>query len=310
MIKYTHGRNHHLFESMKGALSNLKRKDDIMNKKIKLLSFFALVLVGISLMSLNTFAAHKNDYEQIPIYLGGNEIQNSEALLIDSITYVPLRKLAESAYNCKISYNDRTKTATVSYGTTTITVTTGKKYISVNGRYFYGIGAVKNINGSLYVPIRPLARALSLDVKWNASTRSVNLTKASWKLEDAESFYNSDELYWLSRIIEAESGGEVLEGKIAVGNVVLNRVADRRYPNTIYGVIFDFKNGIQFTPALTGTIYNTPSQESIIAAKMCLEGYEIVPGVLFFFNPRIATTNWISKNRPFAMRIGNHDFYY
>ena len=87
-------------------------------------------------------------------------------------------------------------------------------------------------------------------------------------------------------------------------------MADKRYPNTIYGVIFDFKNGIQFTPAYTGTIYNTPSAESIAAAKMCLEGYEIVPGVLFFFNPRIATSNWISKNRPFAARIGLHDFYY
>lgn len=281
-----------------------------MKKHIKLLCFFALVLTGLSIMSIGTFAAQNTAYEEILIYLNGKEIKNAEALLIDSITYVPLRKLAESSYTCKITYSDRTKTATVSYEGNTITVTTGKKYISVNGRYFYGIGATKNINGSLYVPIRPLSRALGLDVKWNESTRSVNLTKASWKLEDAEAYYNSDELYWLSRIIEAESGGEVLEGKIAVGNVVLNRVADKRYPNTIYGVIFDFKNGIQFTPAYTGTIYNTPSQESIIAAKICLEGYEIKPGVLFFFNPRIATTNWISKNRPFAMRIGNHDFYY
>ncbi len=281
-----------------------------MTKKTKFLSFFMLLLIGISLFPINTYAYQSTKYEKIPIYLNGKEIQNSEALLIDSITYVPLRKLAESAYNCKITYNDATKTAKVTFNDTTITVTTGKKYISVNGRYFYGIGAVKNINGSLYVPIRPLARALELDVLWNASTRSVNLTRASWKLEDAESYYNSDEIYWLSRIIEAEAGGESIEGKIAVGNVVLNRVADKRYPNTIYGVIFDFKNGIQFTPAYTGTVYNNPSQESIIAAKMCLEGYEIVPSVLFFFNPRIATTNWISQNRPFAIRIGNHDFYY
>ena len=281
-----------------------------MTRKTKLLSILALVLVGLTLMPLSAFATSTTNYEAIPIYVDGKEIARGEALLIDSITYVPLRRLAESAKDCKISYNDRTKTATVTYGSKTISITTGKRYISVNGRYFYGVGAVKNIGGSLYVPIRPLARALELDVSWNASTRSVNLTRAKWTLKDAESFYNADELYWLSRIIEAEAGGEILEGKIAVGNVVLNRVADKRYPNTIYGVIFDFKNGIQFTPAYTGTIYNKPSSESIIAAKMCLEGYEIVPGVLFFFNPRIATSNWISKNRPFAARIGNHDFYY
>ena len=281
-----------------------------MTKRTKLFSFLAMLMVGLTLMSINAFAAQKADYENIPLHLEGKEIINGEALLIDSITYVPLRRLAETSKDCKISYNDKTKTATVTYGSTTISVTTGKRYISVNGRYFYGIGEIKNVNGSLYVPIRPLARALELEVEWNASTRSVNLKRASWTLVDAENYYNADELYWLSRIIEAEAGGEILEGKIAVGNVVLNRVADKRYPNTIYGVIFDFKNGIQFTPAYTGTVYNTPSSESIIAAKMCLEGYEIVPDVLFFFNPRIATSNWISKNRPFAMRIGQHDFYY
>lgn len=281
-----------------------------MTKRTKLISVLSLLLIALTIMPMSTFATQKTDYEQIPLYLEGKEIINSEALLIDSITYVPLRRLSESAKNCTITYDDRTKTATVKYDGLEITVTTGKRYISVNGRYFYGIGEVKNINGSLYVPIRPLARALHLEVKWNDKTRSVNLTKAKWTLKDAENYYNKDELYWLSRIIEAEAGGEILEGKIAVGNVVLNRVASKQYPNTVYGVIFDFRHGIQFTPAYTGTIYNKPSQESIIAAKMCLEGYEIVPGVMFFFNPRIATSNWISKNRPFAARIGLHDFYY
>jgi len=281
-----------------------------MKKTTKLLSIFVFVIAGMLMLCSQAFAAGERAYESIPLYLEGRMIENSEALLIDSMTYVPLRKLAEASTDCKISYNDRTRTATVTYSGKTVTVGTGKSYISVNGRYFYCIGAVKNVNGSLYVPIRPLARALGLEVKWNDKTRSVNLTRSRSPLLDASEFYKSDEVYWLARIIEAEAGGEVLEGKMAVGNVVLNRVADKRYPNTIYGVIFDFRNGIQFTPAYTGTVYNNPSSESIIAAKMCLEGYEIIDGVLFFFNPRIATTNWISKNRPFAARIGNHDFYY
>ena len=282
-----------------------------MKTKTKILSITAMLLLCFTVLPLNAFAAGDVGYEQIPIYIEGKEIKNANALLIDGTTYVPLRRLAESTQtNPQISYNDKTKTATVKYGDNVISVTTGLRYISVNGRYFYGKAPVKNVNGSLYVPIRPLAKALGFDVEWNAQSRSVTLARESWSVQDAESYYNADELYWLSRIIEAEASGEILEGKIAVGNVVLNRVADKRYPNTIYGVIFDFKNGIQFTPAYTGTIYNTPSQESIIAAKICLEGYEIIPGVLFFFNPRIATSNWISKNRPFAARIGLHDFYY
>jgi len=282
-----------------------------MKAKTKILSITAMLLLCFTLLPLSVFAAEADKYERVPIYIDGKRLEGANALLIDEITYIPLRKLAESTQkDPQISYNDRTKTATVIYGDNKITVTTGLRYISVNGRYFYGKAPVRNVDGSLYVPIRPLAKALGFDVEWNAQTRSANLVRESWTVEDAENFYNEDELYWLSRIIEAEAGGEILEGKIAVGNVVLNRVKDKRYPNTIYGVIFDFKNGIQFTPAYTGTIYNKPSAESIAAAKMCLEGYEIVPGVLFFFNPRIATSNWISKNRPFAARIGLHDFYY
>lgn len=282
-----------------------------MKNKTKLLSICALLLLALTVMPLSAFAAQKTDYENIPLYVEGKELNGGDALLINEITYVPLRKLAESVRSdVKITYSDKTKTATLKFGENTVYVTTGLRYISVNGRYFYGKGAVLNVNGSLYVPVRALAKALGFDVEWNNRTRSVNLVRERWTIADAESYYNADDLYWLSRIIEAEAGGEILEGKIAVGNVVLNRVADKRYPNTIWGVIFDFKNGIQFTPAYTGTVYNTPSSESIIAAKMCLEGYEIVPGVLFFFNPRIATSNWISKNRPFAARIGLHDFYY
>ena len=160
------------------------------------------------------------------------------------------------------------------------------------------------------MPIRIIAKALSVEVEWDAPRRTVVLSDTKKPLASADEFYNSNDLYWLSRIINAESAGEPLLGKIAVGNVVLNRRAHRSYPNTIYGVIFDRKGGTQFTPAVTGTIYRTPSAESVIAAKICLEGYSVDDDILFFMNPRIATNNWISKNRPFAFRIANHNFYY
>ena len=98
-------------------------------------------------------------------------------------------------------------------------------------------------------------------------------------------------------------------GQIAVGNVVLNRVRSKSYPNTIYGVIFDRKNGTQFSPVALGTIYQKPTASAVIAAKICLEGYTLSNDILFFMNPRIATNNWISKNRPYAFTIGNHRFY-
>ena len=128
-------------------------------------------------------------------------------------------------------------------------------------------------------------------------------------IEKGASFYKSDDVYWLSRIIHAESGGEPLKGKIAVGNVVLNRVKNKNYPNTIYGVIFDKKYGTQFSPVSYGTIYNTPSSESIIAAKICLDGYSLNEEMIYFINPKIATNFWITEKCTYVMKIGNHSFY-
>ena len=60
--------------------------------------------------------------------------------------------------------------------------------------------------------------------------------------------HDAIDLYWLSRIIYAESGAETLDGQIAVGNVVLNRMASKEFPDSIPGVIFDRVDGIQFEP--------------------------------------------------------------
>ena len=46
-----------------------------------------------------------------------------------------------------------------------------------------------------------------------------------------------------------------------------------RFPDTIYDVIFDDRYAIQFHPVTSPIICNTPSEESIIAAKACLEGF-------------------------------------
>ena len=100
-----------------------------------------------------------------------------------------------------------------------------------------------------------------------------------------------------------------MKGKIAVGNVVLNRVRSSAYPNTIYGVIFDKKFGTQFAPVANGTIYNTPTADSMIAAKICLEGYSLSSEIIYFLNPSVASSSWIIKSRPHAFTIGKHAFY-
>ena len=57
--------------------------------------------------------------------------------------------------------------------------------------------------------------------------------------------YDDHDLYWLSRLIEAEASGEGYIGKVAVGNCVLNRVLSKDYPNNVVKVIFDRNYGVQ-----------------------------------------------------------------
>lgn len=94
--------------------------------------------------------------------------------------------------------------------------------------------------------------------------------------------YDSD-LYWMAKVIMGEAEGEPYEGKVAVGNVVLNRVNHSGYDNTVKGVIFA-KN--QFDVVPTGRINLEPNQESINAAYDVLfngtkaEGMN--PNILYF----------------------------
>ena len=76
-----------------------------------------------------------------------------------------------------------------------------------------------------------------------------------------------------------------MKGKIAVGNVVLNRVESEDYPNTIYSVIFDDTHGVQFQPTANGSIFKNAVPEAYLAAKLCLEGYNVIEDCKYFLNP-------------------------
>lgn len=284
--------------------------------KGKTIRTLSILLFALSLLPFATIGASASEPDalsslpEVSVYLSNTRVLEGNARIIDDVTYVALRPFTELVEGTSLTWDARTRTATLRWKSSEIVSTTGDYYIYANGRCLYTVTPIRIINDKMWVPIRPIAKALGLNVDWDGARRAVILTKTGKELEHGNTFYDNDELYWLSRIISAESKGEPLKGQIAVGNVVLNRVRHKSYPNTIYGVIFDRKNGTQFSPVSFGTIYNKPSASAIIAAKICLEGYSLSNDILFFMNPRIATSNWISKNRPFAFTIGNHDFYY
>lgn len=115
------------------------------------------------------------------------------------------------------------------------------------------------------------------------------------------------ELLYLAQTITGEARGENLKGQIAVGAVVINRVLDERFPDTIRDVVLE--KG-QFTSVWDGQINYYYSDTALQAAQLALLGYDPTGGAFFFYNPQIATERvWITS-REVVARIGEHIFAY
>lgn len=273
----------------------------------KTISFILAFTLMVSLFSIAVGASAKSS---VGVYVNGQAFSGGIQIK-DETTFVGVRKFASTMdSSAKVTYNYSNRTLTVSSNKLYMTVRDGANYITANGRYLYTPSPVYMKYGVMYAPVVLLSKAFGAEVRWNGSSSSFNVTRGSGGILSGDKFYREDEVYWLSKIINAESGGEILRGKIAVGNVILNRVRSPYFPNTIYGVIFDRKNGVQFSPVSNGSIYKNANADSIIAAKICLEGYYESTEILYFINPKTAPNSWVSRNRPFYLQIGNHAFYY
>ena len=269
-----------------------------------------LISLLLTLALLSCLAPMAMAEEEISVVIDGQAMDG--AFLYEGTTMVPLRKYCELAMpDCTVSWDNESRTATVEAPGLLLTAQHESEYIIANERYLYtGPFCWVDDDGAFYLPIRVLSKALGATVYWDEGTRSVTITTGGGPLLSGDLFYSSDAVYWLSRIINAESRGESLEGQIAVGNVVMNRVNSPLFPNSIYNVIFQCVNGnYQFSPAGNGAIYYTPTQSSVTAAKLVLDGANTADDSLFFLNPAAATNFWIVRNCTFVTTIGHHSFY-
>lgn len=280
----------------------------------KILALLCCV-ISAAFMSVYVGAAKEESVNfDTPICLTVNDYylkMDSEPFLYDGLTFVPIRFVSE-ALGAEVSWDKVKNSAVINDSGMSIELPVGKKYAYVSGKKVSVGHSVKLVNDRTYVPVRFVSENLGCDVYWDSSSYTVEIYKDGVTVPESlvgRRGYNDDEIYWLSKIIHAESQGEPMAGKIAVGNVVLNRVESSMFPNTIYGVIFDRNHGTQFSPILDGSIYQTPLGDSIVAAKRALRGETEAGNSLYFLNPRIATSSWIVKNRIYHKTIANHDFY-
>lgn len=118
----------------------------------------------------------------------------------------------------------------------------------------------------------------------------------------------------LLKIVEAEAGGESEEGKLLVANVILNRVADSKFPDTVKEVVFQQENGTsQFSPVSDGRFYTVQvSAETEDAVERALSGEDISQGALYFACRKSADPErmkWFDDNLTLLFSYGGHEFF-
>ncbi|KKO51196.1 hypothetical protein XI25_28675 [Paenibacillus sp. DMB20] len=139
-------------------------------------------------------------------------------------------------------------------------------------------------------------------------TRTKLLTQDQKAQATWEYALSAEELLLLQKIVMAEAEGEPYEGKVAVANVVLNRLRSANFPDTIKDVIYQKH---QFSPVANGRIRRVqPSKETIRAVNAALHGHKAVKDDTYFFlSLTLAQDLTVHHSRTFAKKIGNHSFY-
>ncbi|MCL1631847.1 spore cortex-lytic enzyme [Sporolactobacillus sp. CPB3-1] len=128
--------------------------------------------------------------------------------------------------------------------------------------------------------------------------------QGKYTIDNLPQGYSRSDVNLMANAVYGESRGEPYIGQVAVSAVIINRVADPRFPNNISDVIF--QPGA-FTAVSDGQIWLTPNDTAKKAVLDAINGWDPTNGALYYFNPDTATSAWI-WSRPQVGKIGKHIF--
>lgn len=238
---------------------------------------------------------------EIPVYVDdmlacrGYIINGETCVSIESVCGVLDREVL-------IGYDTEKALYTFTVDGVVISVGTEDEYMCANGRCIYLPGGCSEVNDTVVFPLSAVAKIFNLSFSGDGDGVYIDTANEAM-LQSGDEFYNEEDVYWLSRIITWESGNQPLAGQIGVGNVVQNRIASERFPDTLKEVIF--QPG-QFFPAMNGAIYGDPYDISVIAAKLALEGVNTVGDALFFQTGRYGA---VADMATYVCTIAGHNFF-
>lgn len=250
-------------------------------------------------------------YPDIRIYKG--PLLWDRGFIRDERVYLPMRLFCEELGLAPVTVQNGDVLLMQTQGLE-LSAKLGDDYMKVNGRYVFSPGGLVMVGDEPYIPAEAAETIFGVAV-----TAAEDMSRAELDMSGlgvisgGEQYYtlnfDSEDVFWLSRLIFAEATYQPLEGRIAVGNVVLNRVAYSEYPDTIREVIFDTKGGVQFDTTLGDAILNEADELSLIAAYMALDGVNTAGNSLFFVNPDKGDDSWFRSALVYVDTIGEHDFY-
>ena len=250
-------------------------------------------------------------YEQVMLYYDG--LLADKAVLKNGLLYVSPESISDY-YGLELSCTIEDRSFHLQGMGLQLSGEKQNEYMIANNRYLYSPEGYVVDKGRLYLPEAIIEKVFGIKLtafgqpmQLEISSQELNIIKGGSNYYEIN--FNTEDLFWLPRIIYAETRDQPMAGLIGVGNVIYNRVNHELFPDTVFEVIFDNEYAVQFTPAATGAVMGEPDERSVVAAYLCLEGYNTVGDSLYFVNPDKGKSAWFEEKLQFVCSIGDHDFY-
>lgn len=265
--------------------------------------FKALVLMTLMVIVISSAVFATDSL----LSINGQIINNDEMTIIDSgVVYGSVSMFAQRL-GIDVTWLDLSKLAVVYKDENFVSFGMDTKRVLLNNEYVTMSHSTRTIDGRIYVPMDYLSELFEFDYSWDENELTTKISHPLMTVTPDEIVnrgnYSEEDLLWLARIVDIEARGGSVMKKTAVANVVLNRVADPRFPDTIYGVIF--QRG-QFPPAYYSSFATLqPRETSFTGAKRAMLGIQVAEDCLYF--------NYVpfkSKAADFYKNIEGDYFYY
>ena len=202
----------------------------------------------------------------------------------------------------ELYYKDESVYVTSKYGSTGDEVRKIQQKLADLG---YSVGSVDGIYGQrTQNAVKAFQRNVGLTSDGIAGPATLLYLGLGGSSSGNSTTYSDADVQLLGKVISAEARGESYEGQVAVGAVILNRVAHSSFPDSISGVVYQVG---AFSCVYDSNWYEPISETSKKAALDALNGWDPSGGAVYYFNPA-KTNDAFMHSRPVIKIIGNHYF--